>query len=95
VTGPGEAVWRHQGDLAVVDSGDRVVVLDLASLAVPPQILEGSAAAIWRAVDGERATPEVVDSVAESFGVEAAEIEHDVTTFLASLATAGLLEASR
>lgn len=91
MTGAGQTVWRHNEDVAVVDSGDRVVVLDLASLAVPPRILEGSAAAIWRAVDGERATPEVVESVAESVGVKAAEIEADVVTFLASLASAGLI----
>ena len=94
MTGAGQTVCRHTEDVAVVDSGDRVVVLDLASLAVPPRILEGSAAAIWRAVDGERTNSEVVGTVAKSSGVDAAEIEHDVTTFLASLATAGLLEAS-
>lgn len=94
MTGAGQAVWRHKGDVAVVDSGDRIAVLDLASLADPPRILEGSAAAIWRAVDGGRAAPEVVESVAESFGVETAEIEADVVTFLLSLASAGLLVES-
>jgi len=94
VTHTGEAVWRHRGEVAAVDSGDRVAVLDLTSLAVPPRILEGPAAAIWRAVDGERATPEVAQAVAQSFGVEAAEIEADVLAFLASLSSAGLLEAS-
>ncbi len=69
-------------------------MLDLTSLAVPPRILEGPAAAIWRAVDGENAASEVVASVAASFGVETAEIESDVVTFLASLASAGLLVES-
>ena len=54
----------------------------------------GSAAAIWRAVDGVRSTPAVVESVAESFGVPAAEVEADVVAFLDSLASAGLLEAT-
>jgi len=94
VTGAGVAVWRHTEDVAVVDSGDRVAVLDLASLAVPPRILEGSAAAIWRAVDGERTALQVVESVAKSFGAETAEIKADVVTFLASLASAGLLVES-
>jgi Coenzyme PQQ synthesis protein D (PqqD) len=45
-------------------------------------------------LDGVRATTDVVVSVAESFGVEAAEVQADVVAFLESLAASGLLEAS-
>lgn len=92
MTPHGAAVWRHSGRAAVVDSGDRIALLDLDHLADPPRVLEGSAAAIWRAVDGVRTTPMVVESVAGSYGVPPAELEADVLAFLDSLATAGLLE---
>ncbi len=67
-------MWRHAGSLAVVETEDRVAVLDLEHLADPPRILEGSAAAIWKAVDGVRSAPVVVESVAESFGVQASDV---------------------
>ena len=87
-------MWRHRADLAVVDSDDRVVVLDLHQLAVPPRILEGSAAEIWRTLDGVRPTSTVVTEVGRSFGVEPSDVEADVVAFLGSLASAGLIEPS-
>ncbi len=91
---PGAAVvWRHARSLAVVESPDRVALVDLARLAEPPRVLEGSAAVIWQAVDGERTPAEVVRSVAASFEAEPGDIEVDVVAFLESLADAGLIEA--
>ncbi len=92
--GAADVVWRRAGGLAVVESTDRVALLNLDRLAEPPRILEGSAATIWWAVDGERATAGVVRAVASSFGMEPADVEADVVAFLGSLAAVGLLEAS-
>ena len=91
--GAADVVWRRAGRVAVVESTDRVALLNLDRPAEPPRILEGSAATIWWAVDGERATAEVVRSVASSFGLEPAEVEADVVAFVGSLAAVGLLEA--
>ena len=94
MTSGAEVVWQHAETLAVIESDDRVALLDLKRPSDPPRVLEGSAAAIWKAVDGERPVSDVVDAVAEAFEVEASDVRGDVQDFLGSLASAGLLEAS-
>src|SRR5690349_5945574 len=57
---PDEVRWARAADLAVVDSGDRVAVLDLSEVeAAVPLVMEGPAAAVWRALDRPRTTTEV------------------------------------
>ena len=85
-------MWHRQPDVAVVESPGRVVVLDLT----PPQparpfVMEGSAHAIWQALDHEPTTAQVVDRVAADFGIPAAEVEPDVVIFLAELESRGLV----
>ena len=94
MTTAGEIVWRHKPALAEVPSEGRVALLDLDDLAEPPRVLQGSGAAIWSAVNGGRTTSQVVEAVAEEFGLTAVEVRADVVEFLGSLADLGLLVAA-
>ena len=84
-------IWRRADDLAFVASPDRVVLILLRQLERPPLILEGSAAAIWSAVDGRRTTLDVIDEVATLLAVDGLEIHDDVAGFLATLEDEGLV----
>lgn len=79
-------------DVAVASSPQRVTLLDLAHLERPPVVLEGSAAVIWHAIDGERDLPGIVDAVAEEVGVEADVVHDDVVAFVDQLVGLGLLQ---
>lgn len=68
------------------DVGDEVLVFDGEHL----QRLVGSAAAIWRSIDGVRSTEQIVRDLQAAFGPEA-QLAQDVHTFLAELAAAGLV----
>lgn len=85
---------RHKAELALVESADRLAVLDLDAPGEPPVVLAGAARAVWAAVDGERALAEVVTVVAASYGVEEAVVETDVRAFVADLLDRGLLVMS-
>lgn len=91
MTGSDDAVWSHAPDLAVVDSPERVVLLNLRRPAEPARILLGTAAEIWRTIDGERAQREVVERMASSYGVGPAEVLSDVVSFCVDLEHDGLL----
>ena len=86
-----ETRWRHAPDAAHVDSGDRVVALDLSSHDPRPQVLEGVAAVIWRLLEEPRTEDELVDELLDSYGdAEPDQVRGDVRTFLEQLATARL-----
>ena len=86
-----EPVWRRSPDVAVVDHGERVVVLDLHDpQTASPLVMEGSAAAIWRAWAEPRTTDLVVAAVALDFGLPATEVAADVRSFLTTLRDRGL-----
>ncbi|WP_370290697.1 PqqD family protein [Nocardioides sp.] len=78
-------------DVAVASSPQRVSLLDLAHLDRPPVVLEGSAAIIWKAIDGERDLEGVVAAVADEVFVEADVVRDDVLTFIDQLLGLGLL----
>ena len=83
--------WRRDENLAIVDTGDRVVLLHLGRLTDGgPVVLTGSALEIWRAIDGECDTDGIVSRVAARFSVEAAQVREHVHAFLAQLAERGL-----
>lgn len=85
-------VWMQSSSLAQVPSEGRVAMIDLDRLAAPPMVLEGTAAAIWAAIDGRRTVAEVVDLVAEEYALAADDIRTDVEAFLADLAERGLVQ---
>jgi hypothetical protein len=85
-------VWMQSSSLAQVPSEGRVAMIDLDRLADPPMVLEGTAAAIWAAIDGRRTVAEVVDLVAEEYALAADDIRTDVEAFLADLAERGLVQ---
>lgn len=76
----------------MVESLDRVALVDLRNLAAPPVVLEASAARIWSVIDGLLTTDDVVEAVAGSFGIATADVRDDVVAFLGTLAAAGLIE---
>ena len=88
--GPGET-WVRSPDVAVVDHGQRVVVLDLSQpTTARPLVMEGPAASIWHALDQPGTRADIVARVAADFGLPATEVRHDVETFLSLLAEQGL-----
>src|SRR4051794_21080474 len=88
-----ETVWRRVDHAAYVDSGERVVVLDLDHLDLPPYVFEGSAAAVWACFDGDRTEAEIVSELAEVYQVEPAVVAVDVRQFVDRLRTLGLVVA--
>ena len=89
-------MWRRNPDVAVVESPGRVVVLDLTTpQTARPFVMEGSAYAIWQALDEPRPRRPVVERVAADFGIPAAEVEPDVLAFLAELESRGLAPRPR
>jgi hypothetical protein len=91
-TGEG-TVWRRVDHAAYVDSGERVVVLDLDHLDLPPYIFEGSAAAVWTCLDGDLTEGEIVTVLAEAYQVEPSVVAVDVRQFVDRLRTLGLVVA--
>jgi hypothetical protein len=80
----------------VVATHDRVVVLGLSDpSAARPLVMEGPAAAIWRALDEPATTADVSARVAGDFGIPAAEVRADVEAFLSLLEAQGLVRIER
>jgi hypothetical protein len=88
---PGSTVWRRASATAYVDSPDRVVVVDLDHLDLPPYVFEGSAAQIWAAVDGQRSEAEIVADLAAAFAAPVDVVTADVRQFVDRLRELGLV----
>jgi hypothetical protein len=87
-------LWTRSTEVAVVDHGARVVVLDLSALQTAhPLVMEGPAAAIWHALSEPRTAQQVTAAVAADFGLPATEVEADVVAFLDTLRERGLASA--
>jgi hypothetical protein len=86
-----EGVWRYRDQVAFVDSGERVVVLDLTIPEDEPRILSESGSAIWRAVDGIRSDAEVVAEIARHYEIATVIVAPDVAEFLTELAALRLI----
>jgi hypothetical protein len=84
-------VWTHAPTTAYVESPERVVVLDLSRLDLPPYVFEGSASQVWACLDGDRTEAEVVSDLAEAFDVPTDVVEPDVTQFVDRLVELGLV----
>lgn len=85
-------VYRLSKDVAVVGEGDRIVVLDLTRLDRPPMALEGTAARIWQAIDGERDQEQVIAHLAGAYGTTSEQIAGDVRIFLGQLVDLSLVD---
>ncbi len=90
-TGQGSTVWRRATGVAYVDSPERVVVLDLDHLDLPPYVFEGSAAQVWAGVDGVRTEAELVTELAVAYEVPAEVVAGDVRQFIDRLRDLGLI----
>ena len=89
----GGVVWRHADAAAYVESPERVVVVDLDHLDLPPYVFEGSAAQVWMCVDGDRTETEIVTDLAEAYDVPAEVVTPDVRQFVDRLRDLGLIVA--
>jgi hypothetical protein len=87
----GATVWRRATSAAYVESPERVVVLDLDHLDLPPYVFEGAAAQIWACVDGDRTETEIVTDLAEAFEAPAEVVAPDVRQFVDRLRELGLI----
>jgi hypothetical protein len=89
----GTVVWRHATGTAYVESPERVVVVDLDHLDLPPYVFEGSAAQIWACVDGERSEAQIVADLADAYDAAAEVVAPDVRAFVERLRRLGLVVA--
>jgi hypothetical protein len=89
---PADTLWCRSPDVAFVDDGERVVLLDLRGPANSrPQLLTGTAAAIWRVIAEPRPTAHIVGEVSSpAAGKAAHDVERDVVAFLNALTGARL-----
>jgi hypothetical protein len=86
-----ETLWRRVEHAAYVDSGERVVVLDLDHLDLPPYVFEGTAAEIWACLDGDRTEAEVIDDLADAHALPVEAVADDVAGFIRRLQSLGLV----
>jgi hypothetical protein len=86
-----ETLWRRVDHAAFVDSGERVVVLDLDHLDLPPYVFEGTAAEIWACLDGDRTESEIIDDLADAHALPVEAVAGDVVDFIRRLHTLGLV----
>ena len=83
---------RRSSELAVVERPDHAVILDLRLLDKPDQMhIDGTALAIWRAIDGQRDRTAIVAAVASVYRVSSEDVEPDVASFLDDLERRGLI----
>lgn len=84
-------VWRIRDDVAWHDSGDRVVVLSLATPDAPTQVLESSAALIWRALAEPASLNALVSRLRDEGKQDESRVRVDVEAFLHALAARELV----
>jgi hypothetical protein len=89
----GSTVWRRATGTAYVESPERVVVVDLDHLDLPPYVFEGSAAQVWARLDGVRSEAEVVTDLAEAYDTSTDVVVGDVGQFITRLRDLGLIVA--
>lgn len=88
-------IWRHSPHVAQVrsESADRVALLHLD--ATQPVVLEGTAAAIWKLIDGQRNEDAILTELAAAFRDESGQMQVQLEGFLAQLQAQGLIEVAR
>ena len=83
-------IWQQHDDVAYVSNEHRVCLLDLTRLDQLPVILEGSALAVYDAVDGTRDTDAVIAHLTAAFP-HVHGLADQVRDCLDDLATTGLI----
>lgn len=86
--------WHRARDLAVVDRGDRIVILNLGRLSSAPVVLEDTAAEVWRLIEDAFNETKLVGVVSEVFDVHPGLVRDDVRDFLRHLNDLGLITRS-
>jgi hypothetical protein len=84
------SIPRARTDVASVELDGEVVILDEREDAL--HLLNPTATAVWRCLDGSGTVGELVTDLAEVFGSDPATVSDDVGVLLADLAERGLLE---
>lgn len=79
-------------DLAWVDHDDRITVVRLQALADLPIVLDGTAAALWRALATCATVEALAAAMAEEFDEPAERLRGHVEAWVAEAVGAGLLE---
>lgn len=85
-------MWAHSTDVAQVrtESANRVALLHLD--ANQPVVLEGTAAAIWELIDGQRTEQEMLTELQAIFDDESGQMESHLGVFLAHLQKQQMIE---
>lgn len=87
-----ETIWQRSPDVAFVDDAERVVILSLSNpRASRPQLLTGSAAAIWRALDGLRSCHDIATLISADSSTDSDQVAQDVNRFLQDLGVKSLV----
>lgn len=86
-------IWRRSCHVAQVrtHSANRVALLHLD--ATQPVVLEGSAAAIWELINGQRTQQSILTELETRFDDQAGQMQTQVESFLAGLEAQRLIEA--
>jgi hypothetical protein len=87
--------WRPAGQIAVIASVERVAIVNLSTPQLPPQILAGTAAAVWAELEEGASTRSVVDGVVSRFAGPPDVIAAEVLQFLHRLEAEGLIVRER
>lgn len=89
-----ELVWHHSPQVAFVDDGQRVVLLNLTSpTTARPQLLNTTAASIWRELGEGRTVLDIVGNVSLGASQPREAVVRDVFRFLRELEEAGIVHA--
>ncbi|MDQ0000061.1 pyrroloquinoline quinone biosynthesis peptide chaperone PqqD [Pseudarthrobacter sulfonivorans] len=85
-------IYRHSTNVAQVrtESANRVALLHLD--ANQPVVLEGTAAAIWELIDGQRTVQEILAELEARFDDESGQMVSQVADFLEHLQKQHLIE---
>jgi len=87
-------IWHHSRHVAQVCTEPRSRVALLHLDATQPVVLEGTAAAIWDLIDGQRNEQDIVAELEATFEDPSGQMQSQVQGFLASLEAQRLIEAS-
>jgi hypothetical protein len=96
MTNSAETIWRHSPSVAWLPSsepGEQSVIL-VATLGKDsaPRTLEGSAAAIWNALDGRKSVKSIADDLCSAYDLPPEEMLAAVQLFLAQLTELRLVQ---